>query len=193
MWNVSWNSFSFDSYVTSTIRVSYKNTYTTCFTIICYSCTKTTKNYNKLKLLIKFHGNGFTNISSDNLNFSSNIWSDGQTAGILIGFRRFAFTCKIISYVHQCCLGNRNKLPSCQDSFLVSHTNDETETAYKRDRRSDPLAAPRRVSHTLSLKQKKLNKQLRFPYFYSEIFKKKLHINLTLEHNCTNPLTPNDL
>jgi hypothetical protein len=113
MWSVCWNGFSFDSYVTSTTRVAYKHTYMTSFKIICYSCIKTTKNSNKLKLLITFHGNSFTNISHENLNYSSNRWSEGQTCGVLIGFRRFAITSRIISYVHQCCLGNRNKFPSC--------------------------------------------------------------------------------
>ena len=72
-------------------------------------------------------------------------------------FCRFATTSKVKPYIHQCCLRNWNKFPSWQHDFLISHIDDETETAYKRDRSSDPLTAPRRLSHTLSLKYKKLD------------------------------------
>jgi len=53
--------------------------------------------------------------------------------------------------VHHHCLGNWNKLSSCQREFLISHINDEAEITYKRNRSSETLTAPRRVSHTFSL------------------------------------------
>ena len=97
-------------------------------------------------------------------------------------FRRCATTFMVKPYVHQCCLGNWNKFPSCQHEFLISHINDETETVYKRDRSSDPLTAPRRLSHTLSLQHQKLDNVL-FPEFYSQVCYNTIHFNLMLEYN----------
>ena len=91
------------------------------------------------------------------------IQTDGQTdTGILIGAPQGSEHVYGKTYIQECCLGNWNKFPSCQYDFLTSHIDDETETAYKRDRSSDPLTAPRRLSHTLSLQNHNTDKSL-FP------------------------------